>query len=114
MEGFDSFTLVTPRSFDIITVAAADDGGTSVSGSSGGVGEAGVDMRPFEGLIFRDVREVTLDAASRDMISYQSPPVTGTVRPLSRTTRSPLRPGSLNAQGLEIFRIRTGEGGTTY
>ncbi|MEZ6129082.1 MAG: LamG-like jellyroll fold domain-containing protein [Planctomycetaceae bacterium] len=107
LENFDSVTLVTPRSYDVISVLPEANGWTRIGGYSGHP----TVMLPFESLSFRDVRNVVLDTLARDRTTFQFPPVpSGTIYPPLPNDTISIAPGALDARGLEEFRIVTGYG----
>lgn len=104
LENFSWVTMISPRSHDIIHVAPEAGGWTKISGTSG---HPSLPL-PFESLSFRDVRNVILDTAARDLVSFEYPPASGVIWPPFPDDTVTVLPGALDARGLESFSVVTG------
>ena len=103
IQGFDTFTMTTPLGRDELQVRPSEQrsGWTWVGGTSG------VDRHGFESVLFTEVRNFVLDAATNDYtveVIYPNTPVHDAQDLIT------LEANALNAVGLEIFRIEVGGG----
>jgi Ca2+-binding RTX toxin-like protein len=92
VSGLSSFTFVTPRSADVLTIDSPGSGKNRISGTSDGLG--------FEALTFYNVTSFTLDAAQND---GAAPDDTIT-----------LSSSGLVASGLRDFTLLTGAGQDSF
>ncbi len=107
IDAFDTVTMVTPRSHDIISVSNQGDGWSMIGGISG---HPALPL-PLESLSFRDVSNVVLDTATNDLSSFSYPPgPSPTTYPPAPNDTVNILPGALDARGLESFDVVTGYG----
>lgn len=110
IENFGHVTFVTPRPYDNVDVEDVGNGWSRISGTSG---DRNAPL-PFEHLTFRDVREVTLDAATNDdqdfVVRGEEPPIVIHFDDADDDDTITIHPDALNARGLQTFNVLTGAG----